>query len=135
MLAQELRHPEVEQLHAEATGVVYQENVLGFQVAMDDALLVGAAERAARLKDHLERVLDSELSLARKTVGQRFALEQLHHDVGIALGNPVIEHLDDIAALKRCGGAGFTFEALSSSLVFGKARIDEFDSNVHAKFD
>ena len=81
LAAEQFGQAEVQNLHA---AVVGDEDVLGFQIAMDDALVVRGRETVG----DLERVLDG---LARAEaapsdpLAQRLAFEQFLDDVGRVL--------------------------------------------------
>ena len=89
--------------------VLRNEQVLGFQVPMDDALLVGGGEAL----DHLQRVVDG-LPLRDRTrvelAPQRLALQQLRHRIGRpVLGSEVVNG-QDVRMRQRRDRLGFALE-------------------------
>jgi hypothetical protein len=92
--------PEVEQLHERlAVAVVAQEDVLGLDVAVDDAALVRARERLRHVRDDERGVRGRDAPPLHQELAQIAPLEQLHHDVGLALGrHAVVEHLHHVRA-------------------------------------
>ena len=55
-----------------------EKNVLGFDVAMDDAARVRVLQRARDLARDPHRVLHGELSFAREPIAQRLAVHERH---------------------------------------------------------
>ena len=72
----ELRQPEVEHLHR-AIGPDF--DVRGFQIAMDDPLLVRRRQRLGDLLRDWQRLVERNRS-ARDAVSEVFALDELHHE-------------------------------------------------------
>ncbi len=95
---------EVEELdHVRAVALLGEKDVLGFDVAVNDAHLVRVGERQGDLGNRAGDLEDLEGVLLRALVldarAQRRAVQALHHDVGEAvrvLGDAGGEHLDDV---------------------------------------
>ena len=81
LVLRELREAEVEDLDA---AVLRDEDVLGLQVPVDDALLVRRGEAEGDLRRVVERAALGQPA-ARERGAQRLALEQLLDDVGGAV--------------------------------------------------
>ena len=98
VVAGELGDPEVEQLDplaARHLRIGHQEDVVGLEIAMDDALGVRGGQRAGDLPRDRERRRPAKPA-ARRPPRQRLALEVLHDDVRRALGRPAeVVDLDD----------------------------------------
>ena len=58
-----------------------EQNVLGLDVAMDDAVAMRVVERDRHLDRDLHRVVDRELAFAIEPLAQRFAGDERHHVV------------------------------------------------------
>ena len=70
-----LGQPEVEDLDLAVTGSL---DVLGLEIAMDDALVVGLFERLRDLQRGREALGERERT-RREAVGQRRTVDELHH--------------------------------------------------------
>ena len=79
---------------------VLQQDVLGLDVAMDDAAPVGVVERGGDFRREADGVVDGQLLLAGEPVAQRLALDERHHVVQEAVG---LARVDQAAG---CAGAG-----------------------------
>jgi hypothetical protein len=75
----DLRDAEVDHLHA-VDATVHEEEVLGLDVAVDDAARVGDAERLGHVAREEDRVRDRD-RLARQARLERLAVEPLHRQV------------------------------------------------------
>jgi hypothetical protein len=76
---------EVEDLGALAAGdlaVGHEEDVLGLEIAVDDASPVGGVERRRDLAQDPQRVLGRQATEALEARVEGLALEELHDDVG-----------------------------------------------------
>ena len=92
-----LRQAEIEDLQV---AVPADEEILGLQVAMDDALPV----RGGETPGHLERVVHGLLLGDRSGVelpAQRLALEELHHGVGDSSLRAEVEDRQDVWMRER----------------------------------
>ena len=70
----------------EGVAVAGEEQVLGLDVAVDHAVLVGVVQRLRRLAGDPERVLERELPLAPEPVAQALALDERHGEPELAGG-------------------------------------------------
>ena len=109
----DLRNAEVEHLgHVFVViGAAHEKDVLGLQVAVNDAALVGAGKRARDLAHDARGFVEREGAKVLDSGVERFADEQLHDDVGAAVGgDPVVVDLDGVLRLNRRRGAGLGVE-------------------------
>jgi hypothetical protein len=112
--AVELRDTEIEELGplaAHHLGIADEEDVLGLEIAVDDAAHVRRVQRARDRPHDAQRVADLEYSEARQPPIERLTLEELHHDVR-ALVDVIaeVEDLDDARIGDRRRGAGLVEE-------------------------
>ena len=85
--------PEVRDLeHA----VAPEQEVLRLHVPMDEARVVGVLERRGRLAPEPGRLVGLEPAAPREQVGDRLAVDELHHDVRPALVLARVEDPDDV---------------------------------------
>ena len=102
----ELRHAEVEQLHASIGG---DERVGGLHIAMPDALRMGGAKRVGNLHPIVGGFEESQRS-AVEARPERLPFQQLGHNVGNAGFDTDVVHDDDIGMIQAAGGARLTAE-------------------------
>ena len=110
-LLEDLGDPEVEHLHDRPRLVAREEDVVGLEIAVNDAQALRPGEGAAHAGQHQRRRREAEHTLAVEALRQGLAVEAFHGDVGDALVNAVIEDLDDVAAAEPRGGLRFAEEA------------------------
>ena len=96
-----------------------EEDVLGLEIAVDDALLVGVAERVGGLADDPDRVGNRKLSLAREPGPQGLALDERHRepeDPAPALrpSRSAVEHGEDVRVLQPRGEPDLALEPLGA---------------------
>ncbi len=106
-----------------------QQDVLGFDVPVDDALPVGIVERARDLDREPDRFVDGKFLLAGEAIPERFARDEGHHIVEEAVNLSRIEQREDVGMLEVRGGSDFGEESLAPDhrREFG---AEEFESHV-----
>ena len=107
----QLGEAEVEDLHPAVAG---DEDVLGLQVAVDDALVVRGGEAAG----DLDGVVDGLARRQRRGAdarAQRLAFEQLRDDVGRAVVAADVVDGEDVRMIERAGRACFLLEPAQPS--------------------
>ena len=90
--------------------VVQQEQVLGLDVAVHDALLVRRRETLRHARRVLGGLAHAERPVAQPRA-QRLALEQLRHDVELVAVLARVEDRDDVGVRERRDRLGFGLEA------------------------
>ena len=103
----QLGEAEVEDLDL---AVVRDEHVLGLQVAVDDALLVGRRQPVRDLGADLDGLAQGQRA-AGNALAQRLAFEQLRDDVGGALVVTRVVDREDVGMVEQARGAGLLLEA------------------------
>src|ERR1019366_7204210 len=104
------------------------EDVLRLEIAMDDAEGVGGLEGVEDLYGVVAGDVEGELALALEDARERLALEQLHHDVGVAVLRAVDVHdLDDVGALDLGRHARLAEEALDQARAARQIRVQDLD--------
>src|SRR5690606_27451982 len=118
----------VEDLGADFIPLVGEENILGFEVTMDDALAVEAFERGGDILQNLEGLIGfarAETESATEIV----SLKQLHHEIGRAIVQKIIiEHLDDARMTDGGGDLGLTPEPRLRGFIGRKMKHLEGDT-------
>ena len=115
---------EVEDLHR--AGGVFDHDVRRLDVTMDDARLVGAAQRIAHFLEDGELFEDRHGRAPVDHGGQRLSRDVLHRDerpVAVFTG---VEDGDDVGVVEPAGGADFAREALPHGLVL-EALAEQLD--------
>ena len=92
-----LREAEVQDLEMP---VLVDEQVLGLQVPVDDALLVGGGEAPGNLDRVVDRLLRRE-GPRLEFLAQRFAFQKLHDGIGDAVLRPEVEDREDVRMRER----------------------------------
>jgi hypothetical protein len=92
-LVEDLRDAEVDDLRdlGALCESVREEDVVGLQVAVDDACAVGLGDRAEHAREDRRGRRGAEAPLAPQAAPQRLAVEELHRDVGHVAVDPVVE--------------------------------------------
>ena len=90
-------------LAAPGTG---DEDVVGLEVAVHDAQLVGGAESVGDLAGEVERAVDGEGGFAGEDAREGLAVHELHHQVDEPIALSVVEHGGDVGMddTRRVGG-------------------------------
>ena len=88
---------------ATSARAVVQQDVLGLDVAVDDAVAVGVVERGGHFHRDPDRVVHRQLLLAADPVADRLALDIRHHVEEEAVGLPAVEERQDVRMLEVRG--------------------------------
>jgi hypothetical protein len=105
------------------------EDVSGFEIAVDDAARVGVVERVADLHDEVERAVrrESATSLVEVHV-ERFAIEERdHHEELAVLERAEVVHAQDLVVLEQRGGLGLAAKPPADHRVPGIRRQQHLD--------
>ena len=124
--APRLREPEVEQLRAR----LRQHHVAGLEVAMDDPLLVRARRARRRSARRTCSTWSSGSAPFCEPVGERLALEQLHHEEVASVLVADVEERADVRMVERRDRLRLALEALAELRVLGEARGQDLDRDV-----
>src|SRR6476469_5591943 len=111
------RHPEIGQ-----QGVIpAQEYVLGLDVAVDDAALMGVGQRVRELAGPADDVIHRLRSCAPEAIPQALTLDQRHREpesgwrsTRLAWYFAGIEHRQDVGVLKLCRETDLAQESLAA---------------------
>ena len=102
--------------------------VVGLQVAMDDAPLVGGGETLGHLDRQLDGLSGRERALLEPS-SQRLALEELHHGVGGVAFAAHVEDAGDARVIQRRHGPRLAFEACERFGVPGQVPRQHLDGD------
>src|SRR6185437_13481394 len=104
------RDPEISQ-HGLA---VMQQDIFGFDVAVQDAVPVRVVEGTGERPDHVDRLVDGQGTLALEPAAQRSALHQGHDVVEVAADRSRIEERQDVRVLELSGDSDFAEEPVGA---------------------
>jgi hypothetical protein len=121
---------EVGDLHLAAGA---EHDVLGLDVAMDDARFGGFAEGGDDLAEHVEHDAGLERVLAFEHFAQVLAADVLLGDEVDAAGAADFVDLDDVGVDEGGGGAGFLEEAGDVGGVAGERGLEDFEGDAAAE--
>ena len=94
--------------------VLGQEDVVGFDVAVDDAVPVGVGQRAGHLPDNAHRRRDGQLALPRQAFAERFACDKRHGVEEKFTGLAGAQQRNDVGMLQAGGDLDLAPEALDT---------------------
>ena len=100
--------------------VVVDDDVLGLDVAVDQALGVGLGERLQHRLEHVERGPGREQALLAQDVAQGLAGHVLHRQEDAAVVLALVEHGHHVGVRQRRARAGLAAEAGDEALVVGE---------------
>ena len=131
-LAEDLGDAEVDDLHVVAAVLVGEDHdVLGLEIAVDDAERVGAIERARSSAEELHRLGARQPELAAQAAIERLAFDELHHEVRLALfGHAEVEDLHRVPRLEARGDLRLGEEALARRRVRSDRAVEQLDRDV-----
>jgi hypothetical protein len=128
----ELRHAEIEYLHEVAlAGVIaHQEDVVGLEVAMNDARQMRHLESRQELLHDGHEIARGDAAAMFDALTERLALEELHHHVEAAVVHRAqVEHLDDVLAADASRRLRLALEALHGVGAFGDGWQQHLDGD------
>ena len=96
---------------------------------MNDAAAVRVSQAIAGLHDVSQLFYDGDFPVAGDDLIERLAVEELHHQIGIALMIAQVIDDDDVGVLQHAGGFGLTVEALEQVGILGKAAGHHLDGD------
>ena len=133
--AADLGDAEVEHLHP-GGGVLLgaaEEDVVGLEVAVDDAGAVRGLERRAHLAGDGQRLVERDPALGEAS-GQGLPHQVLQHDVRLPGGKGVeVQHLDDVGMPEARGDLRLPAEALEHLVAAGGGVEEHLDRHVLAR--
>ena len=108
-----------------------ENDVLGFEIAVDDALHVRFVERAAHLAHDLDDAIGGDRSLLGDDVGERLSRDELHRNVeGAVVRRAEVEDLDRIRVLELRDGAALAVKARDDRGILREVRVQRFDGDL-----
>ena len=129
VVLEDLREAEVDDLHevgARAQGL--EHDVVGLEVAVDDAEGVRLLERGERLPQHVGDAPQGQRPLVVRDAPQVAAAQVLHDDVRLPLlGAAEVEDGDGVRVAQAACGARLVEEARRGQLVVGQVRVNDLD--------
>ncbi len=128
--AQQMREPEVEELHAT---VVAEEDIGGLQVPVQHATLVRVGEPLRHLLCDAQRLRHWDRPLGQP-LRERSSLEKLHDEVRTARAVAHIEQGDDAGMAELGHGLSFLFDPACRELLPGPAWTQCLDGNTSPEF-
>ena len=110
--------------------VVDQEDVVGFEVAVNDAALVRRGEAAQHLRDDVHGHREGELTALCQDLTQGLAVQEFHDHEQQALGGAAqVEHVDDVRVPDGAGRTRLAFEAAGQLGVAAELLTQGFDGH------
>jgi len=122
-----LGQTQVDQLEGARRG---QHHVVRFDVPVHDALFVGGAQSIASLSDQLGGLSFGVRTLLRHILFQRWAVHELHHQIGAAVLVTEFVDLHDVRMIQTRGGPGLVQEAPGITLIQRAVRREHLDGDV-----
>jgi hypothetical protein len=111
------------------TAPALQQDVLRLDVAMDDPLRVGGAERVGHFARDAQRIVDGKVSLALALGAERFARDIRHHVVQQTAGVSGVEQGQDVRVLQLRGGLDLAQEPLAAERG-AEVRVQDLDRDL-----
>lgn len=126
---EDLGEPEIEDLDERCTvGSSRKKEVLGFEVAVEDAAGVGLRDGESGLEEEVDGLGDRQWAALLEDGGEIGALEVLQDHVRSAvIEGADVEDAGDVLAFERGGGSGLAQESGTGVGELGGRREEEFD--------
>ena len=120
----EIEHAD-EQPHA---ALVKKEDIVRFDIAVDDALLVGVHEGQEQLRTELQRGGVGQSTLVPQPLAQRLPPKVLHHEErAVTRIEPEIVHDDDVRIGELAGDPCLALKSHVEFRIGAQAGVDQFD--------
>jgi hypothetical protein len=127
--ARGLGHAKVDHLGHRPAVVQRDQDIGGFQIAMDDALLMRVLHRLADRHEQLQTLLRRQVFLVA-VLGNGQALDQLHDEIGSCrVRRASVQHLGDVGVVHHRQRLAFLLEA-GNHLVRVHSRLDDLNRNL-----
>ena len=91
-----------------------EQDVLGLDVAVDDAVAMGVVEGAGDFLREADGILDRELLFAGEPIAEGLALDEGHDVEELAVGAAAVEQGQDVGVLEIGGELDLLEEALGA---------------------
>ena len=93
------------------------QDVGGFEVPMDDAVLVGVGDGLEHRADNADGLVGGQSPLFPQQIGQGLPLDILEHQIGIAIVFPGLENRHEVGVTQLADGARFLDQRLNLALL------------------
>ena len=117
--------------------VIEQEDVAGFDVAVHHTGHMCGVQCFGCLRQHGESGVEWQCSLFCQDLGQRFAGDEFHHDIGemvlVVTVLSVVEDAGDARMRQRCRVSGLSAEALQKDAGVDEVVAKDLDGNLAAQ--
>ncbi len=137
LVLHEFRDAEIDQLHHRRCVVLSrQKNVLGFQIPVDNPVLMRRGERAKRGLHDAARGREADGALSVQQASEVLSGQILHDEVGLPpLGNAHIEHVDDVGVGDGGSRLSLPIEPGNQLFVPGELCVQKFYRGAASQLD
>ncbi len=123
------RDAEIGHLHA---ALPVHEDVLGLDVAMDDAVSMGVIHRGEDADGHAQRLIRRDAAFFPDQLLERLTVHELHDDVAHLAVDTHVQHVHDVLVRDLAGRLGFAAEPAHELLIGFVLRPEHLDG--HSSF-
>ena len=114
------------EVHDDDLAAAVDHDIGGFQVAVEDAFVVGGGQPGAEFAGGLDGLVDGQASDAAEEGAEIFAIDELHGDVMQAFGDADVVDAADVGVGDLARDADFVVEAGEGAIVGGGGLGEEF---------
>ena len=136
-LAEDARHAKIEDLEGAAVADAFeQDEIFGFEIAVDDAVSVSDIQGTEKLFKDLKQDVAWGDAKALDVPLEGFSFEPFHDEEGAKSGEVTeVDDLYDIFVSERGEEARFALEALDHEGISCEVRVEDLDGEGIAKLD